>query len=548
MQDAPKGIDPNEWKKWDEKSKERLIAALEASEKKKKVWYCTKGRSCDGKPHDQYDYGHARGDQWPPPGTDWLVWLLKGGRGSGKTRSGAEWIRKMSMTLERVSIIGPSWSHVRDTMVEGDSGLLTVFENAKMSVTWEPSKRRLTVPCCCKSDTGRPVHRKGHFIQAFTGEEPERLRGPQHAAVWLDEPAHFALIEATWDNMMFGLRLGKRPVVLCSTTPLPTKWMKALIAEPDTVSVTVSTYKNMDNLAPSFKKVMLAKYEGTRLGRQELHGEVLEDIVGALWNYGLIEPHRILDTVDGDKRIPAPVSAKDMDRIVVAIDPSGSSSKKRDETGIVVVGKKGEHFYVLADYSGHYTPNGWAAKAWEAYDEFEADSIVAEKNYGGEMVSSTLHNLRKNGKVKLVTSRRGKVLRAEPVVGLYEQERVHHVGVFEDLETQQCEWVPAKDDSPDRVDALVHGITDLANFATEVTIATPTGRFTESGPGARSGRWNGSGRGKHLGYQPRPEAPPEETCKHERVFESHVEDGVLICSTCLTEVGALDTTPAEVSA
>lgn len=570
---APTKVDPEEWKKWDPKSREKFLAALEASERPKKVWYCVRdgkpGRHCDGRPHEGYDYPHARGDQWPPPGKNWLVWLLKGGRGSGKTRSGAEWIRNMSKKLERTSIIGPSWSHVRDTMVEGDSGLLTVFDLAKATVTWEPSKRKLTVPCeCKKTKYGKAPHRKGHFIQAFTGEEPERLRGPQHAAVWLDEPAHFALIEATWDNMMFGLRLGERPVVLCSTTPLPTKWMKGLIAEPDTVSVTVSTYKNMDNLAPSFKKVMLAKYEGTRLGRQELHGEVLEDIVGALWTYKLIEPFRVERVMEGEGELavgrPA-LTYQDMDRIIIAIDPAGSSDRKRDETGIVVVGKRGDHFYVLDDLSGHYTPDGWASAAWKAFDKYEADQIVAEKNYGGEMVLSTLRNHRATGPVHLVHSRRGKVLRAEPVVGLYEQERVHHFTQFEELETQMCEWVPAKDDSPDRVDALVHGLTALADIAAPASIAVPQGTLSSlpsySAP-LGVGVPTPAGLSSMFGYTPREEEivetakqtlerletilkspelylPKRLPCaegEHPAYFESEADTGKLLCSRCLHEV------------
>lgn len=560
-------INPDEWKSWDPKSKEKLISALEAAERPKRVWYCTKGRTCNGKPHEGFDYPHARGDQWPPTGRDWLVWLLKGGRGSGKTRSGAEWIRKMSETLERVSIIGPSWQHVRDTMIEGDSGLLAVFESAKAPVVWEPSKKKLTVPCKCALPANSRLkvkHRKGHFIQAFTGEEPERLRGPQHAAVWLDEPAHFALIEATWDNMMFGLRLGKRPVVLCSTTPLPTKWMKKLIKEPDTVSVTVSTYKNMDNLAPTFRKVMLAKYEGTRLGRQELHGEVLEDIVGALWTWSLIEDHRILPTLDesGEVLEPAAVTYTDMDRIVVAIDPAGSSDRKRDETGIVVVGRRGEEYYVLADLSGHYTPEGWSKAAWEAFDLFEADKIVAEKNYGGEMVLSTLRNARKDGPVELVTSRRGKVLRAEPVVSLYEQGRVHHLDLFEELETQMTEWVPAKDDSPDRVDALVHGITLLGGIAEPAAVAIPKGSITGRSMGSVSyGGLTHAAASDLLGRRS-PEA--EEVtiaavvtervlrvvtadsrfdpadCSHDAMFESRQHPGLHVCRDCLAEMEILD--------
>jgi len=470
---VPPGFDPREWEKWDQKSKDKLLAAMAAAEKTKKVWYCTKGRACDGKPHDEYDYPHARGDQWPPEGDDWLVWLLKGGRGSGKTRSGSEWTRKSAMTLERGSIIGPTISHIRDTMVEGESGLLKVFDLAKVSALWEPSKRRITIKCRCRNTP----HRDGHFISAFTGDEPERLRGPQHAYVWLDEPAHFSLIEAVWDNMMFGLRLGKRPRVLCSTTPLPTKWMKTLIAEPDTVSVTVSTYANMDNLAPSFRKVMLNKYEGTRLGRQELYGEVLEDIVGALWQWAMIIDNRILPSITEDNTLYYPVTAADMERVIVAIDPAGTSSKKRDETGIVVVGKAGDRFYVLADRSGTFTPEGWAKEAWKAYDEFKADKVIAEKNYGGEMVLSTLRNSRKGGPVDLVHSRRGKALRAEPVVSLYEQDRVHHLEVFEKLETQMTEWVPGVGDSPDRVDALVHGITALYEGGGPSNYAMPKGNL-----------------------------------------------------------------------
>lgn len=475
-----KELDVNEWKKWDAKSKEKFLARLQDSEKPKRIWYCKRdgkpGRHCDGEPHDEYDYPHARGDQWPPPGKDWLTWLLKGGRGSGKTRSGAEWVRFMASRYERGSIIGPTVGHVRSVMVEGDSGLLAVFAAAKISATFEPSKRQISIPCECTPDAALPKHMNGHIIQLFTGDEPERLRGPQHAYVWLDEPAHFALIQAVWDNMQFGLRLGDHPRILCSTTPLPTKWMKELIAEEDTVSVTVSTFANMKNLAPTFKKVMLKKYEGTRLGRQELYGEVLEDIQGALWTWALIEDNRKLPHIDEEGNRHYPVTVEDMERIVVAIDPAGTSSKKRDETGILVVGKIGDHYYVIEDASGTFTPEGWASKAWEMFDKYGADKVVAEKNYGGEMVLSTLRNVRKGGPVDLVTSRRGKALRAEPVVALYEQGTVHHLDLFEKLETQMTEWVPGMSDSPDRVDALVHGITKLYEGSAPGSFASPAGR------------------------------------------------------------------------
>jgi phage terminase large subunit-like protein len=471
-------LDLNAWRNWDQKSKDKLLNMVATAEQERRVWYCTKGRTCDGQPHDQYGYRHARGDQWPPGDPDWLVWLQKGGRGSGKTRCGSEWIRKLSENIAYTSIIGPTLPHVRDIMVEGESGLLAAFDNAKINALWEPSKRRITLP-------GKGRY-KEHRIQAFTGEEPDRLRGPNHGAVWLDEPAHYPMIETVWDMMMMGLRFGKRPRVLCTTTPLPTKWLKELIEEKTTRAVTVSTYANIENLAPTFRNVVLSKYEGTRLGLQELYGEVLDDIEGALWTWNMIE----------DNRPIAAVSHKDMDRIVVAIDPAGTSSKKRDETGIVVIGIRGDHFYVLADHSGHYTPDGWASEAWRAYDLYEADLIVAEKNYGGEMVLSTLRNVRKDGKVDLVHSRRGKVLRAEPVVGLYEQERVHHVKILTELEQQMTEWVPDMHDSPDRVDALVHGVTALNTGLAPATIAVPTGRNLKGEPSIQS-------RGSLFGYAPR---------------------------------------------
>lgn len=510
------GLNLDEWKNWDPKSKERFLEAVALSEKKRLVWYCKKGRTCDGKPHDEYDYKHARGDQWPPVGS-WFVWMQRGGRGSGKTRCGSEWTRKVSMTIERVSIIGPTLPHVRDVMVEGESGLLAAFDNAKVKVLWEPSKRKITLP-------------NENIIQCFTGEEPERLRGPQHGAAWLDEPAHMALIEAVWDNLLLGLRLGMDPRILCTTTPLPLKWLKELIEKPDTISVTVSTYENLDNLAPTFARTVLGKYEGTRQGRQELHGEILDDIVGALWSWEMIDDFRVRGTFDHTI----------LDRIVVSVDPAGSSSIQRDETGIIVVGVRGDDFYVLYDGSGHYTPEGWAREAWRLYDYYDADAIVAEKNFGGEMVESTLRNARKDGRVKLVNSRRGKQLRAEPVVSLYEQERVHHVGIHEELEAQQTEWVPGKGASPDRVDALVHGITDLSGGAEPIDFASPVGVKLPGGPRGGAKAFAG------MGYRPREEriaildrmlAPRNMPyCEHPTTFEHHTDSGVLICHTCLHEV------------
>jgi len=468
MADLP--FDPEEFKRWDPKTQERVASALEAAlNSERRAWYCKRGRSCDGKPHDGYNYPHARGDQWPPPGSEWLVWLAMAGRGWGKTRSGSEWTRRKTERVSRFALIGPTVSHVRDVLVEGESGIIRIFEMAGKKVEWEPSKRKITCP-------------NGALIYTYSGEEPDRLRGPEHGAAWLDEPAHIPLIEALWDNLLLGLRLGRHPQIMCSTTPLPTKWMKVLVERPDTIVTRGATYENLDNLSPLFRQQVLEKYEGTRLGRQELHGEILTDVEGALWSWEIIEDNREFN-----------VDYRDLTRIVVGIDPSGTSSKKRDETGIVVVGQRENHLYVLEDASGHYTPEAWAAKAWEMYDKYEADKIVAEKNYGGEMVLSTLRNSRFNQKgrraddsaASLVHSRRGKALRAEPIVGLYEQERVHHTSQFTDLEEQMTQWVPGTADSPDRVDALVHACTDLAKPDQVTSIATPSRTPLRSQPGLR---------------------------------------------------------------
>lgn len=455
---APENFDPHEWKKFDKASQRQILHALDQAKKEKRGWYCKRGRTCDGSPHEGMDYPHARSDQWPPAGTDWMTWLLRSGRGAGKTRSGAEWIRSVTRKVERIAMIGRRGPDVRGTMVEGDSGLIAVCERAGMSYEWYPSRKEFHFG-------------NGAVAYGFSGEEPDTLRGPQFGAAWLDEPAHMPLIDEVWYNLLFGLRLKGLPggaKVLCTSTPLPLKWLRELEKDPTTVTVRVSTYANAANLDEQFKRVVLSKYEGTRLGQQELHGQILEDIEGALWSYSMIEPYRI----------PKPgeeghLTAEDMDRIVVSIDPSGSSSKRRDETGIIAVGKRGDHYYILEDHSGHYTPEGWARAAWSLYDKLNADVVVAEKNYGGEMVKSTLHNHRPDGNVKLVHSRRGKQLRAEPVVGLYEQGRVHHAEGLDKLEEQQCEWVPGDEDSPDRVDGTVHGVIFLSGAPAPASMGVP---------------------------------------------------------------------------
>jgi phage terminase large subunit-like protein len=442
-------IDPEVWRRWTPAAQEKALSAIREIEQRPwKPFYCPKFQ-CDGKPHGRWGFPHGRWDQHPPKG-DWLTWLLRGGRGSGKTRTGSEWTHRRVKVSPRIALIAPTTSAARDVLVEGDSGILATAAPGQMP-EWEPSKHKLTF-------------HNGAAAYTYSAEEPERLRGPQHYDAWLDEPAHMPLIEAVWSNLLFGMRLGKAPRICCTTTPVPTKWMKELIADPSTISVAVSTYANIDNLAPHFAKQILERYEGTRLGRQEIHGEILADVDGALWQY---------EYFDGEQRIEA-IEPSILDRVIVAVDPAGTNRKKSDETGIVIVGALDNEYYVLADWSGRYSPKGWADRVMTAYHEFEADSIVVETNYGGDMVRSTLENIDERPRIVEVNSRRGKVIRADPIVALYERGLVHHVkNGLGDLEDQLVSWVPGND-SPDRLDALVHGLTNLARTLEPSTIADPS--------------------------------------------------------------------------
>jgi len=263
-----------------------------------------------------------------------------------------------------------------------------------------------------------------------------------------------------WDNLVLGLRLGQHPRICATTTPKPSKWMRDLVRDPTTISVVTTTYANLENLAPSWRRTVLARYEGTRKGRQELLGELLEDVEGAMWSAEMIDLNRVTDL--------SPLA-----RVVVSVDPAGTATRRSDETGIIVAGK-GEDgdYYVMEDRSGRYTPQGWATRTVASYDANEADRVVIEKNYGGDMVRTTLESVRPNLPITEVTSRRGKALRADPIVALYEQGRVHHVGVLNELEDQMTTWVVG-DSSPDRVDALVHALTHLSGSHGPSEIATP---------------------------------------------------------------------------
>jgi predicted phage terminase large subunit-like protein len=380
-----------------------------------------------------------------PPGGDWRVWLLLAGRGFGKTRTGAEMVRARAIarTARRLALVAPTAGDARDVMVEGESGILAIsppWERPR----YEPSKRRLTWP-------------NGAIATLFSADEPERLRGPQHDAAWCDELASWRYPEA-WDMLMFGLRLGSDPRVVVTTTPRPTKLLRELIADPAAVVTRGTTYENRANLAAAFFGQIIRKYHGTRLGRQELEAELLEDVPGALWNRGIIESARA-------RAGPALV------RVVVAIDPAASSKEGADETGIIVAGKDEDgRGWVLADASGRYQPTEWARTAISAYRTHGADRIVAEVNNGGDMVEATLRIIEPNAPFAAVRATRGKVTRAEPVAALYEQGRVRHLGVFPQLEDQMCAFTAeahanpktrSAGYSPDRVDALVWALTDL---------------------------------------------------------------------------------------
>ena len=444
-------ISPDAYKEWTPAAQEKALRRVqELTAKKWRPFYCP-DKDCDGGPHGDWVWNHARVDQRPPLDPDWLVWLLMSGRGTGKTRTGTEFIHKATKKLPRVALIAGTATDAREVMLEGESGILTIAPPNHRPL-YEPSKKRLTWP-------------NGSIATIFSAEEPDRLRGPEHYLAWLDEPAHWPLVQECWDNLLFGLRLGAKPRIICTTTPKSRPWLKELIADERTRKVSVSTYTNIDNLSPVFAERVISRYEGTRLGRQELHGELLTDVEGALWTWEMIEGNRVIET---------PLR---FDRIVVGIDPAGSHKKSSDETGIVVAGVLDREGYVLDDVSGRYSPSAWANLAKRTYEKWSADAYVVERNFGGDLVQENMRNHGIEGRIIETTSSRGKELRAEPVVGLYEQGKVHHTQdeSLGALEEQMTEWVPGdrKSKSPDHVDALVFCITELMKHREAATVSNP---------------------------------------------------------------------------
>jgi phage terminase large subunit-like protein len=385
----------------------------------------------------EYDWKFwARKNQLEPEG-HWQYWLLLAGRGFGKTRTGSEWIREMveSGKSKRIHLIGPTAGDVRDTMVEGESGILSVFSPNKRPL-YEPSKRKITF-------------HNGAIALLFSAEEPERLRGPQCDTAWCDELAAWKYPQETWDMFQFGFRSGENPRCVITTTPKPIKLVKDILNDSATSVTRGSTYDNVANLAPAFMNIVIGKYEGTRLGRQELNAEILDDNPDALWNRANIDQNRV-------------TKHPELIKIVVGIDPAVTSKESSDDTGIIVVGIDViGHCYVLGDYTCHTSPLQWAAESISSYHKHRANYLVAEVNNGGDLVETTIHTVDKFVPVQSVHASRGKQTRAEPVSSLYEQGKVHHVGSFPYLEDEQCDWVPGQGKSPNRIDALVWAVSEL---------------------------------------------------------------------------------------
>lgn len=379
----------------------------------------------------------GRPDQIVPEG-HWTYWLIMAGRGWGKTRTGAETVRQWVRSIDMVNLIGATVDDARDIMIEGESGILAICPDDERP-EYKKSERKLVWP-------------NGATSLIFTADEPERLRGKQHKALWADEMAAWRYQEA-WDQAKFGLRLGDRPRAVITTTPRPVKNVTDLINDRATKVTRGTTYDNRANLAESFFAEIVKRYEGTRLGRQELNAELLLDVPGALWTRQMI--HHM-----PKQSIPP------LRRIVVAIDPPASSTDRSNECGLIAVGQgDDDNAYVLADRSAVMSPAEWAREAVLLYRELEADTIVAEVNQGGEMVEAVIRSEDPNVPYRAVRAARGKYIRAEPISALYARGVVYHTDQFEALEDQMCTFTPdfdrSRDGSPDRLDALVWAMTDL---------------------------------------------------------------------------------------
>lgn len=409
---------------------------------------------------------------------DWVTWLLFGGRGTGKTDASAAFVTEHVRGPacdprlpggHRMAIIAPTLGDAIESCVNGPSGLKAHDPTCKLK----------------GGGGGSTVHwpsgAEARLFGAYTPDDVERLRaGGNRCLVWVEELAAWRQLDGAWDNMTFGLRLGARPRIIGSTTPKPRKLLKEIVADPTTV---VSHGRTSDNphLDARVRARLEARYGGTRLGRQELEGEILDDVEGALWNREWIEEQRV---TPADFELA--VSKSGLVKIVVAVDPAVTATEDSDETGIIVAGRSkprncpicgpvtAAHAFVLADRTCKLSPDGWAKRAVAAYEEFDGDRMVAEVNQGGDLVETTIRNVAPSISYAKVHAKRGKALRAQPVAAVYEQRRVHHVGQFPELEDQQCTWDPLSgDDSPDRLDADVYALIELGmTFSGPVTTSS----------------------------------------------------------------------------
>lgn len=424
----------------------------------------------------------ARPEQLPPLGTDWSIWMYLAGRGAGKTRSAAEWIREKAKDTSqgqlRFALVARTAADVRDVIVEGESGIINVSPPSERPL-YEPSKRRLTWP-------------NGNTATCFTADEPDGLRGPQFHYAWADEIAAWrqtpdAAGMTSWDNLRVGTRLGMSPQIICTTTPKRVPVLYALIAEAEKTGRVViskgSTMDNAGNLSDAYLEAITGVYAGTRLAAQELYGEMLSDVEGALWTIELIENNR-----QNVFPVGAPLR-------VVGVDPSVAENP-RDECGIVVCAATADHdlykrqAWVMEDSTIHGSPEVWA-NAVVAMARKYGCPVVAEVNQGGALVRNAINAIDPHINVLEVHSKYGKALRAEPVTLAYEQGRVHHINYLADLESQMCSWIPGEGKSPDRVDALVHALTALL-------IKPPSGFVggtirAKSHAGRRMPSWRGNG-------------------------------------------------------
>ncbi len=392
-------------------------------------------------------FGGARQKQLAPEG-EWFIWVIRTGRGWGKTRSAAEYVRaKIDAGIWRtVNVAGPTWTDVVGTMVRGAErapGLLGVWP------------RRQTPALRISQDDPHLTCWNGAKIRLRAAHNAERFRGPQADGGWADEvdswsPESMTPLDA-WALFEMEVRLGSDPRIVVTSTPKPSRIIASLCGRPDAVVTTGATLENRANLAARFIESIYARYAGTRMGRQELEGEILEQVDGAVLTLDMIDAARVAE-------------APELARVAIGVDPSGST-QHGDEQGIVACARGVDgHGYVLGDYSCHLSPEGWSRRAIEAFDRHEADTVIAESNFGGEMVRSTLRQLRPTLPVKLTHSSRGKAVRAEPILLLYEQGKIHHVGPIPKLEEQLCRFTSSGyegEGSPDRADASVFALTSL---------------------------------------------------------------------------------------